>query len=338
VKVLLLLSALLMPGVIPNGLTQTANTYSTWDGSNLNEVSGDPSAITPDHWEIWLYRANTAHTMTNRWGAVSKPTLSEADSDLKSGQVFEKRWEKFTGLPYGPTTSFNPSEPIACLKPLRPAVLKQYLELNENYEKLSTMRDSFHDALDLSGTFAASEKGPLTEYLNALKTGIDNAAQIYERLSRVEPPDLDPHGAYEGKLAPPLMRTSLWLAKEENFTRVAEEKRSAIQDKKVATDEDGIPALDGSTGWMHPHRAGYIHQEITISGAGITVTEQIVDAVGSQTYVLPFDDFREVYYYADMQVTVNNVNFYYDNEKDQMQFCSFIKSHAPNAWIRAMVR
>jgi hypothetical protein len=186
-----LLAALLIIGAtLPLGLAEPSQVYLTWDGSTLHEVHGDPNAVTPDHWEIWLYRASAPHNETGHWGSINQKTLEDVRRELKADQVFERGYEKFFGTSYGSATHFNPSAPIAVTKSTLPQFLDAYLELNETYEKLSNMREAFRASVDLTKPLATGESGPLSEYLKSLKDGFDRAGGLYKTLSVLHMPEL----------------------------------------------------------------------------------------------------------------------------------------------------
>jgi len=344
----LLAALLLISAILPRGLAEPSQVYYTWDGSNLHEVHGDPRMVTPDHWEIWLYRANAAHTESARWGSISQKGLEGARKELEAGQVFERRYEKFFGTSYGSATHFNPSAPIAVLNSPIPALLDDYLQLNETYEKLSDMRESFRTAVDLSAPLAAGERGPLAEYLKSLKDGFDRAAGIYKSMSVLHAADLqsapfsytDRFGSkrHSLQLSPEFME----LMKLDTVVLAAENKRASALAQSGGTNPEGIPAIDGSTGWMNPHRADLVFQgnlqRLTVSTTGFTISHMGFNGRFWNDNRESFDDVQVVTLDPAFTVVLGEMSdspyLHYDNEKDALQFIAFLKLHVADLTFR----
>jgi hypothetical protein len=147
--------------------------FLTSDGTLIYSHHGDPSQVKADHWEILLFkRGDKPNYVAGNWGLITKPTLDGVKKELEGAQRFEKRYEAFMGISWGPDTYFNPSPPIAVTK--------------------AEARDAFDQAQEMGSNEVPSQqdflKTPhipkeLKEYVENLKDGMSRAQTLYKVLS-----------------------------------------------------------------------------------------------------------------------------------------------------------
>jgi hypothetical protein len=73
--------------------------YFIYDGTNVQAVRPDRVPLACNHWAVWLGKTDTNPALpSSRWGEIDGKSAKSVMNDLKKGQEFEVKFNRWAGV------------------------------------------------------------------------------------------------------------------------------------------------------------------------------------------------------------------------------------------------
>lgn len=184
-----LISSILIAAWASLASAQTPS-YYVLDHGALLPAYGDPSGLSVEQWQIWLYRSGEPQTGQNFWGMITGKTQEDVQRKLEQGQDFQVYYAKWSGSDYRQDrfTYFNAFGPVAKLKSDRSLgqkvgevgtrIGKTFGALREGYQKARLI---LSDKVKQPNPHSAVGK-TLKDYVDALGQGVSKVSELQKKL------------------------------------------------------------------------------------------------------------------------------------------------------------